>query len=99
MPKVKLTCRVCGKEYEACQTARRKIDGVFRWQEVACSPQCGTEYLRRVSASRGLIDHSPVDSAPENTESGTKKRKRNTKGVQGAPADQAGENPTSPDVE
>ena len=44
-------CRVCGKEYEACYTLRR-IEGVFRWQEVACSPECGSVYLARIEASR-----------------------------------------------
>lgn len=44
-------CRVCGKTYEACRSAN-KIVGVFRWREVACSPECGAEYLRRVTESR-----------------------------------------------
>ena len=45
-------CRVCGKEYPACRSARRG-DGVFRWKEVACSPECGAIYLARVLESRG----------------------------------------------
>ena len=45
-------CRVCGKEYEACRNLNR-IAGVFRWQEVACSPECGAEYLRQIMESRG----------------------------------------------
>ena len=44
-------CRVCGKEYEACHTLKH-IAGVFRWQEVACSPECGSIYLARIKASR-----------------------------------------------
>jgi hypothetical protein len=44
-------CRVCGKEYEACRSANRTA-GVFRWQEVACSEECGTEYLRQINESR-----------------------------------------------
>lgn len=51
MASVKKVCRVCGKTYEACHTAKKNI-GEFRWQEVACSPECGAEYLRRVIASR-----------------------------------------------
>lgn len=47
-------CRVCGKEYEACRNLHR-IAGVFRWQEVACSPECGTEYLRQIMESRGEL--------------------------------------------
>jgi len=44
-------CRVCGKNYEACATLKR-VDGIFRWQEVACSPDCGEEYLAAVIKSR-----------------------------------------------
>lgn len=44
-------CRVCGKQYKACRTAN-KLDGVFHWQEVACSPECGAEYLRKVTEAR-----------------------------------------------
>lgn len=47
-------CRVCGKEYEACRTLRR-VAGVFRWQDVACSPECGRVYLSKVEASRAGI--------------------------------------------
>lgn len=46
------TCRVCGKRYETCRTMMNKAAGVFRWQEVACSPECGAEYLRRVTEAR-----------------------------------------------
>ena len=50
-------CRVCGKEYEACRSAVRHA-GVFRWQEVACSPECGSIYLRQINESRGLVEDS-----------------------------------------
>ena len=45
-------CKVCGKEYEYCHT-NRTVAGVFRWQDVACSPSHGSEYLARVLESRG----------------------------------------------
>lgn len=48
-------CRVCGKEYEACRSANRAA-GVFRWQEVACSPECGSIYLQQINESRGIVD-------------------------------------------
>lgn len=51
MALAKKTCRVCGKTYEACRSARKDV-GVFHWQEVACSPACGTEYLRKVNEAR-----------------------------------------------
>ena len=46
-----MKCRVCGKEYEACRSAKR-IDGVFRWQDVACSPEHGAIYLDLIRKSR-----------------------------------------------
>lgn len=48
-------CRVCGKEYEACRSANRAA-GVFRWQEVACSPECGAAYLERINESRNTVN-------------------------------------------
>lgn len=53
-------CRVCGKEYEACRSANRAA-GVFRWQEVACSPECGAVYLQQINESRGLTDGNKRD--------------------------------------
>lgn len=53
MPKVMKTCRVCGKSYEACRTVNTAL-GVFRWQDVACSPECGTVYLEKLNESRGV---------------------------------------------
>lgn len=44
-------CRVCGKGYTACRT-EKSDPSIFRWQDVACSPECGAEYLRRVIESR-----------------------------------------------
>lgn len=46
-----LKCRVCGKEYEACRNAKR-IDGVFRWQDVSCSVEHGAIYLDLIRKSR-----------------------------------------------
>ena len=61
------TCRVCGKEYEACRSANRAA-GVFRWQEVACSPECGAVYLQRINESRGLVDTQKRDKRKKATE-------------------------------
>lgn len=49
-------CRVCGKEYEACRSANRG-DSVFRWREVACSPECGAIYLNQINESRNHTTH------------------------------------------
>lgn len=61
-----LKCRVCGKEYEACRNAKR-VDGVFRWQDVACSPEHGATYLDLIRKSRSTghaaVAKSLVDQA------------------------------------
>lgn len=46
-------CRVCGKTYEYCRTLKR-IEGVFRWQDVACCPEHGSIYLAKIEASRAI---------------------------------------------
>lgn len=46
-------CRVCGREYIACKTPN--TESVFRWKDVACSRECGAEYLRRVLVARDEI--------------------------------------------
>lgn len=56
-----LKCRVCGKEYEACRNAKR-VDGVFRWQDVACSPEHGAAYLDLIRKSRAT-EHDAVANA------------------------------------
>lgn len=57
-------CRVCGKEYEACHTLRPASD-TFRWQAVACSPECGEKFLAAILASRAT---ETTESIVENTE-------------------------------
>ncbi len=47
----KSICNVCGKEYEPCRTVRNGNE-TFNWKAVACSPECGEEYFRRIIASR-----------------------------------------------
>ena len=60
-------CRVCGKQYEACRSANRSA-GVFRWQEVACCPECGAIYLRQINESRGLVDTRRKERHKKTTE-------------------------------
>ena len=60
-----LKCRVCGKEYEACRSAKR-IDGVFRWQDVACSAEHGAIYLDLIRKSRAKQhDAVAIDSVKQ----------------------------------
>ncbi len=58
MPKQRKICRVCGAEYEACQSVRTGSK-VFNWREVACSPECGMKYLDSITASRSIVE--PVE--------------------------------------
>lgn len=51
MPTATRICKVCGKEYEYCHTLRR-VDGIFRYQDVACCPEHGSIYLAEIEASR-----------------------------------------------
>ena len=69
-------CRVCGKLYPACHSLRRG-DTTFRWQEVACSPECGAEYLRKITLSRS--EEKPADAQNERQQSASTTRKRRAK--------------------
>lgn len=57
-----LVCRVCGKEYEACRNAKR-VDGVFRWQDVACSAEHGAVYLDLIRKSRAKNRNAVADNS------------------------------------
>ena len=58
-------CKVCGCDYEYCHTVRR-VAGVFRWQDVACSPEHGSVYLARIEASRaGQVAANDADVVDE----------------------------------
>lgn len=67
-----LTCRVCGKKYKGCRTAEQ-ADGIFRWQAVSCSPECGEIYLQRILESRNL---AVADKVEEYAESAQKRQRR-----------------------
>lgn len=64
-------CRICGKEYPACQSIRRG-DGIFHYREVACSPECGKEYLRRVIDDRTppeeIVPPEPAEAVADVTQ-------------------------------
>lgn len=51
MPKIIKKCEICGKEYEYCHTLFVGSNA-FRWQEVACSPECGKIFFDKVMAVR-----------------------------------------------
>lgn len=50
MAKATRICKVCGKEYEYCKTWLST--NKFRYQDVACSPECGAKYFAKIEASR-----------------------------------------------
>ena len=53
-----IPCRVCGKMFTPCNKTSSAL-GAFNYREVACSPECGAEYLRRVQAARQKSSEAP----------------------------------------
>ena len=66
MPKQTKVCRVCGKTYEACRSIKSG-SSVFNWREVACSPECGSVYLKRVMESRVKVPETVSNGSAEHT--------------------------------
>ena len=64
----KKQCRVCGAEYKPCNNHAPQ-SGVFRWREVACSPECGAIYLKMIQASRSNIINVETDESETVNES------------------------------
>ena len=82
MASVFKTCKVCGKQYEYCHTNRPA--GLFRWQDVACSPECGAEYFKRIAISRGEYEDENTDNvdatpSPVSVEPAQKKKAKQRK--------------------
>lgn len=51
MAKRTVACRVCGKQFVPCNKTSASL-GAFNYHSIACSPECGAEYLRRVQEAR-----------------------------------------------
>ena len=68
-------CDGCGKEYETCLTPKYE-PGEYRWQDVACSPECGAAYLAAVLRSRGLLPDE--DDKETKAEEATKQPRENS---------------------
>lgn len=60
-------CKICGKEYECCKTVRH-VDGVFRWQDVACCVEHGQEYLNLVLMARSDTPNANTESNADTAE-------------------------------
>lgn len=54
-----IPCRVCGKMFVPCNKPSAVI-GAFNYRSLACSPECGAEYLRRVQTARQGSDSEKV---------------------------------------
>jgi len=72
-------CRVCGKEYESCHTLRPNLNSEFRWQDVACCPEHGQEYLMRILRSRGIAPKAEPKTEPKAEEKRVKKTAKKRK--------------------
>lgn len=57
-------CKVCGAEYEYCRTKYQNTD-IFRYQDVACSPEHGSIYFAKVMASRAKTTNDNVETESE----------------------------------
>ena len=64
MERLRKICKLCGKEYEACFTPRVPGDG-DRWQDVACCPEHGAEYIATVIAARLAAKGSVADETKD----------------------------------
>ena len=68
MPKGIRNCKICGKAYEYCHTMRSNPE-MFRWQDVACCPEHGAQYLALVLEARGqkqpIVSDAVVSPAEE----------------------------------
>lgn len=56
-------CKICGKEYPYCKTERAA--GIFRYQDVACCVEHGTQYFAEVEAARNPIKAQAVSAEVE----------------------------------
>lgn len=75
MSKVYVPCKTCGTLFAPCVACSNKAGMAYR--AVACSPECGREYFRRIAISRGELveesiseeseggEPSPIESIPE----------------------------------
>jgi len=72
-----IPCRVCGKQFVPCNKTSSAL-GAFNYHSIACSPECGAEYLRRVQAARQKSDK--LASITEETVNDEKTESKRTRG-------------------
>ena len=78
MAKRTVPCRVCGKPFVPCNKASDSL-GAFNYHSVACSPECGIEYLHRVQEARQKPSTAPnaIASTDDKKETDNNAPKRN----------------------
>lgn len=76
-----IPCRVCGKMFTPCNKTSGAL-GAFNYREVACSPECGAEYLRRVQVARQKSSEAPdaVVSTDDRKNNDNKSEQKCTRG-------------------
>lgn len=76
-----ILCRVCGKMFTPCNKTSGAL-GAFNYREVACSPECGAEYLRRVQVARQKSSEAPdaVVSTDDRKNNDNKSEQKRTRG-------------------
>lgn len=76
-----IPCRVCGKMFTPCNKTSGAL-GAFNYREVACSPECGAEYLRRVQVARQKSSEAPdaVVSTDDRKNNDSKSEQKRTRG-------------------
>jgi hypothetical protein len=78
--KVQKPCRVCGKLYTPCSDCENDKE-IFRWRTVACSYECGQEYLKRVLEARSDKKDVKLHSSSENKANKKDEKKTDNKSV------------------
>lgn len=56
-------CKVCGSEYPYCKTELH--NNIFRWQDVACSPEHASIYFAKIEESRKKTSNVNTDNADD----------------------------------
>ena len=67
MATAKRICKVCGNEYDYCRSFSPSAD-IFRWNDVACSPEHAAIYFAQIEASRKAQDKTPATKAAPESE-------------------------------
>jgi hypothetical protein len=75
MSKVTKPCRVCGKEFVPCKDCVNDYVA-FHWREVACSEECGKEYLRQVMEARNVEPIKTVENIKSDVVEDTQEEKQ-----------------------